>query len=141
METGGQTPPSGVENVDAVLSALGRWPTFHDAEVSSLSLRRSTADTGADLFLDVHVRNYAPRNEGTTQFEMACTASVLIGLCFLDVEDVKIEEFNGQNVIHSLHCRNSNGGYEVEVESSYGLGGSWKCKRVQVTRIEALEPT
>lgn len=141
MQSGEQTPPSGVENIDAVLSALGRWPTFHDAEVISLNLRRSTGGTGADLLLDVHVRDYAPRNEGTTQFEMACTASALIGLCFLDVADVKIEEFNGQNVIHSLHFRNSNDGYDVKVESSYGLAGSWQCKRVQVTRIETLDPT
>jgi hypothetical protein len=76
------TPP--IPGTKEVLSALGWWPSFHDAEVTRFSLSRGvTADAKtSEAELDVQVREYEPRNAGTAEYELVLIKDVIIRFAF-----------------------------------------------------------
>ena len=134
------TVPS-IPGTEEVLSALGRWPSFHDAEVLHFALYRgATSDEKkSEARLDVQVREYETRHEGTAQYERVLVKKVLIRFAFAGVEEVQVEDFNFQNVINSLEICPNTGGPErrirVEVESIYGFGATWLCSSAKVASV------
>lgn len=52
-------------------------------------------------------------------------------LRFIDVSDVEIGGFNEQNVLFDVKAeRGSDGLWSVNLESSYGLGGQFRCRAI-----------
>ena len=137
------TIPS-IPGTEEVLSALGWWPSFHDAEVINFSLSRgATADAKeSEARLDVQVREYEPRHEGTAQYELVLVKNVIIRFAFAGVQDVQVEDFNFQNVIDALHIQTeATAGkprLRVEVESIYGFGATWLCSSAMVASVSRL---
>jgi Immunity protein 50 len=137
------TIPS-IPGTEEVLSALGWWPSFHDAEVIHFSLSRgATPDAKkSEAELDVQVREYEPRHEGTGQYELVLIKNVIIRFAFAGVEEVQVEDFNFQNVINSLAIRKEAGEagerIRVEVESIYGFGATWLCRSAKVAGVSRL---
>jgi len=137
-------PIPGTENV---LSALGWWPSFHDAEVLQFSLSRgATPDAKtSEAKLDVQVREYEPRGAGTAQYELVLIKDVIIHFTFAGVEEVQVEDFNFQNVINLLVIHSAAEGVEerirVEVESIYGFGATWFCSSAKVAGVSRLLPS
>jgi Immunity protein 50 len=134
-------PISGTEEV---LAALGRWPSFHDAEVIRFSLSRGSIpeDKKSEAQLDVQVREYEPRYEGTAQYELVLIKNVLIRFLFEGVEGIQVDGFNFQNVINALHVQTHGVGSEqqisVEVETIYGFGATWRCRSAKVAGVSQL---
>jgi hypothetical protein len=92
---------------------------FHDAEVLAVRLDRD----GPTLDLDVEVFAQLPN---------AQTAR----LRFNEVSDVEIGGLNEQNVLFDLKAdRAADGLWDVTLQSTYGLGGSFRC-----VSIEPLSP-
>jgi Immunity protein 50 len=135
-------PP--IPGTEEVLSALGRWPSFHDAEVIHFSLSRgATPDAKtSEAKLDVQVREYEPRNVGTAEYELVLIKDVIIRFTFTGVEEVQVEDFNFQNVINSLvihpATEEARERIRVEVESIYGFGATWFCTSAQVSDVSRL---
>lgn len=131
----------GTENV---LSALGWWPSFHDAEVVHFSLSRGATPgvKTSDAVLDVQVREYEPRYEGTAQYEMVLVKNIIVRFAFAGVENVQVEDFNFQNVINSLNVQPEDTvagqRIRVEVESIFGFGGTWLCNSAKVASVSSL---
>ena len=128
---------------ESVIALFGDWPTFHDAEVLSLSLERAfPVKTGISLArLKVVVRWYEPANVGTAEFHMTMKRGAIITFLFHGVSDVNLEDFNYQNVINSLKVSPSEDGkkrLKVEIESIWGIGGFWLCERAEVENVEEL---
>ncbi|MGL4438906.1 MAG: hypothetical protein ACRCUE_06505, partial [Bosea sp. (in: a-proteobacteria)] len=71
-----------IPGTEEVLSALGEWPSFHDAEVIHFSLSRGTMpeEKKFEAQLEVQVRQYETRNGGTAQYELALIKNVIIRL-------------------------------------------------------------
>jgi hypothetical protein len=87
---------------------------FHDAEVLAIRLDRE----GPTLELDVEVFAQLPEAQ-------------LVRLRFTDVSDLEIGGFNGQNVLFDLRVEpGADDLFDVTLESSYGLGGSFRCAGV-----------
>ena len=134
------TAPS-IPGTEEVLSALGWWPSFHDAEVTHFSLSRGAPpdEKKSEAQLAVQVREYETRNEGTAQYEQALVKNVIICFVFEGVEEVQVEDFNFQNVINSLAIRQDAYHPEqkirVEVESIYGFGAAWLCRSAKVASV------
>lgn len=85
--------------------------SFHDAEVRAVRLDRD----GPTLDVDVEVFAQLPESR-------------LVRLRFSDVSEVEIGGFNGQSVLFDLRAeRGEDDLYDVTLESSYGLGGSFRC--------------
>ena len=81
-----------IAGAEKILEQFGRFPTFHDAEVLKIVLERD--------HLSVSLRLLVPEYKDRIQ-----TGNVEVELRFLDVEKLKIEDFNYQNVIGSLTFR------------------------------------
>jgi hypothetical protein len=135
---------SDIPGADQVVQALGRWPSFHDAEVLAFTLSRGATpdDRVSDARLDVHVRDYESRNEGTAEYEVVLVKSVVIRFVFSGVENLEIDDFNFQNVIDALTISGVQGEHgeelHVDVESIYGFGGRWLCRSARVESVHDL---
>jgi hypothetical protein len=94
--------------------------SFHDAEIRVVRLDREgpTLDTAVGVVAqvpDAHV----------------------VQLRFREVEELEIRGLNSQNVLFDLRAeQGSNGGFDVVLESSYGLSGSFRCASISTWRHE-----
>ncbi len=58
---------------------------------------------------------------------------------FNQIQDVELHDFNERNVISCMVFEKVNDDIiQVTLPSIYGLGGSFKCKSVDVVELEAL---
>lgn len=139
-----EQPVVRVLNSEALESRFGEWPSFHDAEILSLRLDSGQRSDGiARLELDVHlfaVDGVLPN--GRVNFVLHTVAT----LQFEGVEDVELGGFGPQNVLFDLVLRDIEGGgpslarAQVELPSSNGLGGSFRCRNVIVRAADPYEP-
>ena len=131
---------------EKLVAALGYWPSFHDAEIVSVSAKRGlpVAVGAATVELTVHVRRYESRGQGTAQYEQVLVKSILASFMCRQVAELELSEFNHQNVINSLSI-------EVEpstdapgsplvltIEPIWGLGGTVRCASVELSSVEEL---
>ena len=131
---------------EQLVDLLGHWPSFHDAEIISVSAQRvlPVAVGGASLSLVVHVRKYETRGEGTAEFEQVLVKSVLAHFLCTGVTDLELSEFNHQNVINSLsvHKEPSLEGASstlvLTIESIWGIGGAIRCAMVELSTVQEL---
>lgn len=132
---------SALAGAEMVVAEFGAWPSFHDAEVLSFELERSSlvATSSAVARMKVHVRRYEPSNEGTAEYHLALVKSVVIAFRFTGIEALEVSEFNHQNVIDSIAVSEastpSGARISVEVESIFGFGGQWRCRTAEVVSV------
>jgi hypothetical protein len=125
-----------IAQANLVEEAFGEWPSFHDAEVISIALRRGKeAGTVSSLLASVQVQKYAPTNIGTAQFEMALIHDFIISFEFQEVSEVNLSGFNRQNVIDSLTFTPEGSSCKVHFESIYGVECSFLCNSIAVTGV------
>ncbi|MFN4329053.1 MAG: Imm50 family immunity protein [Limnobacter sp.] len=135
-------PP--IPDAEEVLSALGEWPSFHDAEVIHFSLSRGAKpqDNKSEAQLEIQVRQYQTRNAGTAEFGLVLIKNVLIRFAFTDVQQLEVEDFNHQNVIDSLEfireSEATDSRIRVELTSIYGFGATWFCSDARVVGVTNL---
>jgi len=102
-------PRAADEPYASVVTSVLPDVSFHDAEVQALRLDRE----GPTLHLDVAVVFPEQR---------------IVRLRFENVTDVELDGFNEQNVLFDLKVVAADDGrFDVELQSSYGLGGSLRC--------------
>ncbi len=110
------------------------WPTFHDAEVRKLRLDRE----GVCLELEVYVFTTGRDTDERGFYRLS--AECLLTLRFYEVEEVKLEGFNHQNVLFSLTVAKEQR-FEVELESIFGISGTFSCSVIEVVSAQALPGT
>lgn len=86
--------------------------SFHDAEVRTLRLDRA----GPTLELEVAVISPERRS---------------VRLTFENVTDVALGDFNDQNVLFDLKVVEADGLFDVDPQSSYGVGGTFRCRSIR----------
>jgi len=129
---------------EIVVEALGYWPSFHDAEVISFSADRAfPLVTGSAVArLAVHVRCYEAVGEGTAQYVQVLRKSLLVRFVFNGAREFELSGFNHQNVINSITVdrlkTNEGEGFVVDVESTWGFGGTLRCSSVAVEAVEVV---
>jgi hypothetical protein len=121
---------SGVEaeltGAEAVRQWFGSWPSFHDAEVISLSLARKGQSV-------LRVYPYYPHKPATVDF------------IFENVTDIELQDFSGQNVIMYLSIetatdQNGDKVYRVVLGPCYGLAGRIDAKSLRVELSPGKSP-
>jgi hypothetical protein len=126
--------PTGVVNAEAVVSAFGFWPSFHDAEVHRATLDRGTGDERPSITLVVH----AFASDGTVDEKgyYRIVTSVLVTLKCRDVSASKLRDLGPQNVLSSLDFESTaEGDLRVTLGPCYGLSGSLVCSEVVVESV------
>ena len=120
---------------DDLLAWFSRAPSFHDAEVLSVTLERerercriaihafqmtSALDDRGYFITDKHV---------VVQFELE------------RVSALTFSDFNHQNVIDGLTLtRNANGEYSLELEPCYGFWGSITAAELRIVLVPGIPP-
>jgi hypothetical protein len=101
---------------------FGYWPSFHDAEVISVHLNRAGSSS-----LVLHDA-WEP------------TKHVVITFLLYEILESTLEGFNHQNVLFGLELVRKDSGFELTLDSSFGLGGRIVAQRVEISLV-AGEPT
>ena len=134
-----------ITGIEKVVTALGYWPSFHDAEVLSFSVERAVPINSKPNIarLTVIVREYAPEGEGTSQYKLAIVKSALIHFIMVNACDVEMSEFNHQNVINSISVSEISStdvaNLLVTIESIWGMGATFRCSSIEVESIEVFQ--
>jgi hypothetical protein len=129
-----KSPPVGIVNAEAVSSAFGYWPSFHDAEVHQAVLDRGGSGERPSITLAVH----AFASDGTVDEKgyYRLTTSVLVTLKFVDVSESELRDLGSQDVLSSLEFESApNGMVRVTLGPCYGLSGSLLCREVKVVSV------
>ena len=104
-----------------VLAWFGYWPSFHDAEVLSITLDRSHPSR-----IVVHTWNRTDELDARGYYFLDKHAIVTFVLedLLLDREGItntQIDGFNAQNVLSSLTVRKTLEGYDLILDGVYGV--------------------
>ena len=134
-----------IQNAQALISIFGEWPSFHDAEIISISLSRHFKE-GASLEATIHLWQMTSEVDANGYF--ITKNNTLVVLCFDNIILDLLENFNHQNVLSELSIseinllENGNRGseYEVVFDSSFGCGAVFKCQSIQVVSAQACAP-
>ncbi|WP_124553381.1 Imm50 family immunity protein [Methylophilus methylotrophus] len=133
-----------IRGSEKLIAVFGEWPTFHDAEVVLFSVERAIPVKVGDNIarLVIHLRSYASTGEGTANYQMVLTKSVLAKFVFSLACDLELIDFNHQNVINSFTVSpfqtNEPANLSVKIESIWGFGGSFHCSKVELESVEIL---
>lgn len=117
-------------NGELVTSVLGAWPSFHDAEILSLELRRKPDATDVTAQLTVKTMPYEPSGKPKT--------SLLVFL-FKGVDELELFDFNNQNVLYSLTVEREGDKKKLAISPAYGLAGKFGFTEAEVLRVESLD--
>lgn len=134
-----------IEGREKVLAHFGRWPSFHDSEVVSVTLNRGSEDElPAVLTMFIHAFNltskvnekghYVTERHGVVCFKFTAIHELqlsdfnnqnsLMGLCITDITERQLEGIN----------------FEISFDGSNGLSGSFSCRHIEVVSIESGLP-
>ena len=126
--------PIGVVNPEAVISAFGSWPSFHDAEVHGVVLNRGSADERPSITLLLHAC------AGDSAWEEERDYVMVTMKCF-DVSAPELRDLGPQNVLSSLDFEPvAEGLTQVTLGECYGLSGSLVCKQVLIESVVPWRP-
>ena len=134
-----------IQNAQALTSIFGEWPSFHDAEVISISLKR---DFGKGASLEAAIHLWQMTSEVDLRGYFVSKINTVVVLLFGDIMHDIVEGFNHQNVlselliseINSEEVGSSGCEYEVTFRPSFGCGALFNCRSIQVISAEACEP-
>ncbi len=111
-----------------VINWFGYMPTFHDAEVIELRLRR-----GTDSTLLIHF--WHTTNELDEQGQFVRDKNAVVAFSLEEVTDLDLTEFGHQNVISGLELEQVDGGLQLTLLPSFGLSGTITAKEISVKII------
>jgi len=128
-----------IENSELLEKIYGTWPSFHDAEIHELKLSRIGITTGPFLDLVVHVFQTTRQIDDKGYFKTI--NNYLVTIRFEKIENLKLEDFNHQNVLWDLDIKEAedNNVFEVNIETSYGCWGSFICEKIKVVEANLSE--
>ena len=115
-----------IAGAEALKQWFGSWPSFHDAEIISLSSARKGPSV-------LRVYPYYPHQPATVDFILE------------DMSDVELHDFSCQNVIMSLSIeraidQNGDPVYRLSLSPCYGLAGRIDAKSIRIELIPGKSP-
>ncbi|WP_018902024.1 Imm50 family immunity protein [Rhizobium sp. 2MFCol3.1] len=133
---------SDVAGGDELLRWFGQVPTFHDAEIISLSLNR----TGTS---ELRIHGWVMTDEVDSRGYIVLKKHAVVTFAITDIMDLELDGFSRQNVIGGLHLQRATdrgraGWYampeeetdmEIELLPCYGLDGFIRAKKVMISFV------
>ena len=112
-----------ITGATTLVSVLGRWPSFHDAEIIRVLIRRDGHST-------ITIRLVEPQGQG-----------LAVTFTFEEILELRLdgEDVNRQNVISGLSIEPRGTAAKVTFGPSYGLSGVITAEHVGVRMAEASE--
>ena len=113
----------GLENL---IAWFGYFPSFHDAEVISISLDRT-----GDSRIAVHT--FQMTNETDEKGHYVCRKHVVVTFVLERIRGMNLEGFSSQNVLNGITLSRGSDYYELVLEEVCGVAGKLQA---DVMRIE-----
>lgn len=111
---------------DKVREWFGEWPSFHDAEVISLTLSRS-----GDSVLRIYP--YAPANPATVEF-------LLNGITDLELWDFSIQNVISDLDVEQVKRKNGDVVFRLQMGPCFGLAGHIDANKIRVAVTPGKPP-
>lgn len=121
-----------IPGAEQLIEWFGGWPTFHDAEVLELSLRRDGKSC-----LRIHAWRISEELDTAGYF--VTDHHAVISFWFEGVLDLDLADFSVQNVISGLVCYKNENGFRVTMSPCYGISGFIEAERLSIS-FEAGNP-
>ena len=123
-----------------VIAWFGYWPTFHDAEVLSISFDRLSG-----CLVSVHAFEMTTEVDRSGRYVLVKHAVVTFCMEGFPVDksgisNTRIEFFNCQNVLSSACVNRLPEGYELVLEGCHGVDGSIVCEHMSVSLEPGIPP-
>jgi hypothetical protein len=125
-----------IPGANDVVAWFGYWPTFHDAEVLTITLNRS-GTSQVVIHAWRRTSEVDPRGYYVLDKHAAVTFSVEgFPLDEEGITQTRIDYFNHQNVLSSAWIEKTSQGHMLRLDGIFGVDGSISCKHLSVK----LEP-
>jgi hypothetical protein len=145
-----------IKNSNKITDIFGYWPTFHDAEVHSLSLSGGVVDPcvpGCESpMLDLKIHLWEMTKEVDEKGWIVFVKHTLMEMRFRNLEELELSNFNYHNSIMEMtfgmepeNLHPIGGGRKppmiiVEIEPSFGLHAKFKCQSAEVLSAVPCDP-
>lgn len=132
--------PAYLENHQAVTDFYGCWPSFHDAEVHSISIGRDTLlfDDVTEVSLELVVHCFQMTQSVKDDGYLDLLKHSLVHFEFKEVDHVTLAHFNHQNAIYGLGFEDANSDparFKVSIVGAHGLDGSFTAGKGRIISI------
>ena len=134
-------PPTFLRNVEAVVSAFGHWPSFHDARVVAFHFDNEGPGV---VDLTLHGWTMAPDIDERGFYKL--TNHHLVRFRFSEISDADLDGFSADNILFGLTFLPSKDStvsemFTVLMDSAMGgdLSGSFSARSGEVTEVSACD--
>jgi hypothetical protein len=124
-----------IENAGALVKVFGEWPSFHDAEVLEVLLRRGPGGPSLECLLHV----FATTRDVDERGSYVTLNHTLVRIRFGNLRLYELKWFNHQNAIDELDVRLSTEGqgrFTVYLPSNWGCEAHFACDTAAVVSVE-----
>jgi len=115
-----------------VIGHFGYWPSFHDAEIISMTFVRDKEKGYASADMKILAFEKTDRlKDGSFELTKHC----LIDIEFIDLLKNEIEGFNHQNALAELKFGKRGGLLFCELNSARSIGGYIESKNIRINKL------
>ena len=138
-------PPVKIENADLIVEWFGYWPSFHDSELLSIYMSRSTASGEFRPNMIAKLYAFEMTSEVTESKHYKLVKHCVIEFEFNDIDSIELDGFNHQNALNGLCFSNVDNSSDkaaisVTCEPAYGVGIDLICSSVRVLSLTPGKP-
>ena len=137
-------PTAIVKGAGKLVAIYGRWPSFHDAEVTGIRLERGNPPAeDSSAYVSVHLFEGGVERGSP---EPRWRNHAVVTLRFSPVVDLELRGFNHQNAIFDFTVERGQPesqdvvwpgpAYRAHFQQSFGVGLSLVCRSIEVVAID-----
>ncbi len=112
-----------------LIAWFGYWPSFHDAEVTSIALNRGQSSR-------VSVHAFEPTSNLDTEGQYEHQKHVVVTFVLDGIRQLALTDFNDQNVIFGLRLTSVEQEYKLKLEGCHGVDGLIRAESVRIEFAE-----
>ncbi|MFA5995558.1 MAG: Imm50 family immunity protein [Patescibacteria group bacterium] len=120
---------------DKLEKIFGQWPSFHDAEIQQIILKRYPENDmrWPTLQIIIHL----------LEITKGLNKNNFVTFIFTKINELVLENFNHQNVIFALKINeltdseNNDQKFNVIFESAYGCDLSFQCNTIEIESVKS----
>lgn len=125
-------PERDIQGAGLVTPKFGGWPCFHDAEIVRLTLQREKSTAYLEGVFHVF-------NQSHDSPEQRDRNHMLVTIRFEAIDQLRLEDFNRQNVIDDLNVEAVGGSgkrFAVGMLANNGCDTAFLCDSIRVVSVE-----
>jgi uncharacterized protein (DUF433 family) len=114
-----------IPGLEEVIAWLGVFPSFHDSEVTSISLNRE-----GPSHIRVHTWNMTDGVDAQGRYVQ--TKDVMVTLVLEGIQELALDGFNHQNVLSEIDFGRAKKGYRLTLGGCFGVAGEIECEHLRI---------